>query len=199
MATTKLMAKKFNEWVKGKEARRARIEIYERIRDIPYAVIPDLNDPEHYVNILEINRGSCTPKHFLLANMYQRIGLRILFAVYPYRWDEFAELYPPNLIELARDMPISFHLACKVEIGGRLILVDATLDPALASVGLPVNRDWDGVSNTLLPVNPCGQEQIYHPSEAYLMQAQQTDKKVIKFYDGLNSWMDKLRATASTK
>ena len=182
-----------HEWIKGKSPLEARIEIFNRIRDIPYAVIHELNDSEHYVNILEFNRGSCTPKHFLLANMYDRIGLRVLYVVYPYKWDEFEDLYPPDLVELAREMPVCFHLACRVEIDGKLVYVDATLDPALAAVGLPVNKDWDGISDTMLPVNPCGEEQIYHTSEAYLMQAQNVDEKATVSYERLNSWMDKLR------
>jgi len=190
---TDIIKTKLREWVQGKSPINSRIEIFNRIRDIPYAVIPDLNNQEHYAKILELNRGSCMPKHFLLADMYNRLGLPVLFVVYPYRCDQFEDLYPPNLIDLAREMPTSFHLACKVEIEGRLVCVDATLDSALAAVGLPVNYDWDGISNALLPINPCGQEHIYHPSEAHLAQTQQIDKKVLRFYDGLNSWLDKSR------
>ena len=196
---TDIIEIKLHEWTQGKSPLKARIEIFNRIRDIPYAVIPDLNDPEHYIKMLELNKGSCTPKHILLANMYQRLGLHILFVIYPYRWDEFANLYPPDLAVLAREMPVGFHLACQVEIENRWVYVDATLDPALATVGLPVNSHWDGISDTMLPVNPCGQEQIYHPSEANLMQAQQIDDKALTFYDGLNSWMDKLRKGISNK
>ena len=154
---------KFREWTQGKNPGEARIAIFNRIRDIPYAVIPELNDHRHYLKILGLNRGSCTPKHFLLCTMFQKLGLQVLYVIYRYRWDEFAELYPPELWKLAKEMPLGNHLACKVDIGGKLVLVDATLDPSLAIVGLPVNQDWDGVSNTLLPVQPVGEEQVYHP------------------------------------
>jgi len=90
-------------------------------------------------------------------------------------------------------MPVSYHLACKVNIDERLVLVDATIDPALQKVGLPVNKEWDGISDTLLAINPCGEEQLYHPSEASLMQPQVTDEKSLAFYNGINSWMEKLR------
>lgn len=189
-----IIEKKFRDWTHGENLRKSRIEIFNRIRDIPYAVLPDLNDPEHYVKILEFNRGSCTPKHFLLADMYRRLGLPVLYAVYPFRWDEFGDLYPPELMAMAKEMPAGFHLACKVEIEGRLVLVDATIDPALVSLGLPVNMDWDGVSDMLLPLNPTGPEQIYHPSEAHLMQERQLDNKALTFYNRLNSWMDDIRA-----
>jgi hypothetical protein len=176
---------------------QARISIYRGIRDIPYAVIPELNDAERYVDILNLGRGSCTPKHFLLGNMFQRLGMLVLYVVYPYRWDDFGIYYPPRLRRLAEALPTSYHLACKVDIGGELVLVDATLDSALMNqtlerFGLPVNKEWDGASNTLLPINPCGEEQLYHPSEAYLMQARY-DEESLAFYRELNSWFEDIR------
>ena len=192
-----IVDQKFREWTKGKDAVQARVSIYQRIRDIPYDVIPELNDAERYVEILKLGRGSCTPKHFLLGNMYQRLGLLVLYVVYPFRWDNFGIYYPPRLRRLAEELPTSHHLACKVDIDGELVLVDATLDSALTNqalkrFGLTVNKEWDGVSNTLLPMNPCGEEQLYHPSEAYLMQPRY-DEKQLAFYRGLNSWFEDIR------
>jgi len=192
-----MVDEKFREWTRGKDAVPARISIYQKIRDIPYAVIPELNDAERYVDILRLGKGSCTPKHFLLGNMFQRLGLMVLYAVYPYRWDDYGIYYPPRLRRLAEELPTSYHLACKVDIDGELVLVDATLDSALTSqtlkrFGLTVNKDWDGVSNTLLPMNPHGEEQLYHPSEAYLMKAEY-DEKSLAFYRELNSWFEEIR------
>jgi len=190
-----MLDEKFRQWTQGKNAAQARVSIYQRIRDIPYAVIPQLVDAERYVDILRLGKGSCTPKHFLLCNMYQRLGLLVLYVVCPFRWDEWDETefnYPLQLKKLAEELPISYHLACKVEIDGKLVLVDVTLDSALKNAGLPVNQDWDGVSDTLLPMNPCGEEQFYHPSEAYLMQAQY-DEKSLAFYSELNSFFEEAR------
>ncbi|MBL7120035.1 MAG: hypothetical protein ISS53_05060 [Dehalococcoidia bacterium] len=190
----KIIDDKFNQWVQGKNAIEARISIYERIRDIPYATIPELTDFERYVDILSINKGSCTPKHFLLCNMYQRLGLSVLFAVYPFRWDEIELDYTPRLRKLAEAMPTSHHLACKVDIDGRLVLVDATLDLPLKKLGLTVNEQWDGESDTLLPIEPCGEEQLYHPLEAYSLQAQY-DERSLAFYREFNLWLDEIRKT----
>ena len=192
MVTTEIIDEKFRQWTQGKDAVEARVSIYQRIRDIPYAVIPQLVDAERYVEILKHGKGSCTPKHFLLCNMYQRLGMLVLYVVYPFRWDEFDIDYPPRLKQLAEALPISYHLACRVDVGGKLVLVDATLDPALKRLGLPVNEDWDGISNTLLPINPCGEEQLYHPSEAYLIQARY-DEKSLAFYNELNQWLEEVR------
>ena len=186
---------KFREWTKGKNAVEAKVNIYERIRDIPYAAIPEIADSKRYVEILNLGKGSCTPKHLLLGDMYQRLGMQVLYVVYPFRWDNIEDLkidYPSQLRKLAEELPTSYHLACKVDIDGEFVLVDATLDPALERLGLPVNKEWDGISNTVLPINPCGEEQLYHPSEAGFIQSQ-TDGESRAFYDELNLWLDKAR------
>jgi len=188
----RLVEQKFREWTQDKNAVEARVSIYQRIRDIPYALIPELVDAERYVEILKLGKGSCTPKHFLLCDMYQRLGMLVLYVVYPFRWDDVEIDYPSRLRRLAEELPTSYHLACRVDIDGELVLVDATLDPALARLGLPVSKEWDGVSNTLLPMNPCGEEQLYHPSEAYLMQARY-DQKTLAFYNEFNSWLEDVR------
>jgi len=187
-----MLNEKFRQWSQGKDTTQTRISIYERIRDIPYAVIPHLVDAERYVEILKLGKGSCTPKHFLLCNMYQRLGLLVLYVVYPFRWDEANFDYPPRLRRLAEELPTAYHLACKVEIDGELILIDATLDSALKRTGLPVNNNWDGVSDTLLPMHSCGKEQLYHPSEAYLMQAQY-DQESLAFYSEFNRFLEEMR------
>ena len=189
---TEIIEEKFNEWTQGKSAVGARVSIYERVRDIPYAVIPELIDSEGYVEILRLKKGSCTPKHFLLCAMYQRLGMAVLYAVYPFRWDEVEIDYPPKIRRLAKVMPTSHHLACKVDIDGRLVLVDATLDLALGKVGLPVNKEWDGKRDTLLPMKPCDEEQIYHPYEAFNIEGRPEERSLL-FYRELNSWLEELR------
>jgi len=181
------------KWTASKRGRDALIAVFNHIRDIPYAVLPELNHPQNYKRILEINAGSCTPKHLLMAEMYRRLGLDVLLAVYPYRWAEFEELYPPKLWKLAMIMPPVNHLACRVFINGRYALVDATVDRPLGSIGLPVNEHWDGESDTLLPVLPTGDEEIYHPSEALLMPPPDLDDTALAFYKGLNEYFERIR------
>jgi transglutaminase-like putative cysteine protease len=184
---------KFTEWTAGKKGREAMIAVYYRVRDIPYAVLPELNSPVDWVRILELNMGSCTPKHLLLANMFRRLGLNVLYAVYPYHWAEFEELYPPELWKLALRMPPVNHLACKVEINGRFVLVDATIDPPLGKIGLPMNATWDGKSDTILPVLPIGEEEIYSQDEAGLMPPPDVTDEQRAFYRGLNMYFQRIR------
>ena len=62
----------------------------------------------------------------------------------------------------------------------------------LKRLGLPVNGKWDGISKTLLPVNPCEEGPLYYPSEAYLQRAL-PDEKSLAFSDELNSWLEQIR------
>jgi hypothetical protein len=179
----------------GKDAVQARISIYENVRDIPYAVLPELNSPDNFADILTLGRGSCTPKHLLLSDMFQRLGLMVLFAVYPFYWSDSSEVMVGNLEpirEMAEALPMSHHLACRVDIDGRLVLVDAALDLPLEKSGLVINHHWDGFSDTLLPMTPCGEEQLYHPSEVHLMEAR-SGQQWLEFYAVLNSCLEKVR------
>ena len=187
-----IQEQRFREWTEGKNAVEARIIVFERIRDIPYAVIPELVDAQRYVEILNLGKGSCLPKHFLLCDMYQRLGMLVLYVAYPFRWAELEANYPPRLRRLAGAAPPRYHLACRVEIDGQLVLVDATLDAVLKKLGLPVNDSWDGFSSTRLAVRPCGEEELYHSSEAYLTQAQY-DESTLVFNNELNLWLEEAR------
>ncbi len=122
--------------------------------------------------------------------------MTVLYACYPFRWDEVEVDYPPKLRKLARVIPTSYHIACKVEINGELVLVDATLDPALERLGLPVNKEWDGISDTQLPIVSCGEEQLYHPSESSHIEAR-LDNKSLSFYKELNLWLAEVRRSFS--
>jgi len=83
---------KFNEWTKGLNPLQARVNIFRNIRDIPYAVVPSIMDYRRYTDILRVGKGSCSPKHFLLCEMFRRLDLPVLFVVYPHRWDEIAKI-----------------------------------------------------------------------------------------------------------
>ena len=182
-----------HEWTHGEEPREARITIYYNIRDIPYAAIPELREPRRYHEILKFNTGSCTPKHILLGKMYEKIGLEALYAVYPFRWEDFTPIYPENLRRLAEDMPEANHLACRINIDGKLTLVDATLDLPLGRAGFPVNQEWDGMRDTILAVNPCGEEELYDSSEIFTAQSRPLDDRSLAFYNALNVWLKQLR------
>ena len=190
-----IVDKKFNEWTQGLDPLQARISVFRHIRDIPYAVVPSIMDYRGYRNIFKEGKGSCSPKHFLLCEMFHRLGLPVFYVVYPHRWEEIAKImgeYSERLEKMARALPVTRHLACKVEINDRLVLVDATFDLSLQKAGFTVNTGWDGKSDMLLPVSPCGAEEWYCPSEARLMKTS-LDPQFQVFYPELNRFLDQMR------
>jgi transglutaminase-like putative cysteine protease len=189
-----LISQRFEEWRASKNPVEARISIFERIRDIPYAVTPETQDSEKGPEeMLRVNKGSCQPKHYLLGEMFQRLGIPIFYVVYRFRWDELEVDYPQHLKELSKRMPVSRHLACRARINDELVLVDATCDLPLERIGVLVNRYWDGFGNLALPVHPLGKEEIYHSSERASLAPPLFSNVEAEFFLSLNKWLDEVR------
>jgi len=117
-------------------------------------------------------RESCSPKHFLLCKMFQKLGLSVLYVVYPQPvgWDRGNYgRYSLRLKNMALALPVSRHIACKVEIDDKLVLVDATLDSPLQKSRFSGNTEWDGRA-----IHCCRwllrDEELYSPTEARLMR-----------------------------
>lgn len=145
----------FREWTLGLDPRGSRISVFEHIRDIPYSLSVRMTGPDTAPEqILSAGKGYCGPKHYLLAAMFRRLGLEVVFATFPFLWNDPDLRYPPDLRALAAAVPVAYHLACRVRINGKWVLVDATWDPALEKGGFPVNRHWDGFSETRCAVKP---------------------------------------------
>ena len=159
---------KFLEWTSGLNPRQCRIEIFEHIRDIPFGLIPEVVDPEDLpAYILTHERGSCSPKHFLLGIMYEKLHIPIKYAIYPFYWKDQDIKYSEELRELAGHMPLQYHVACKGYINQKWILLDATYDPPLKKAGFPVNETWDGMCETLNAVKPL--DEIIHKNVTKLI------------------------------
>ena len=178
-----------------------RIAIFNRVRDIPYAVIPELRNPyTGPLKILKMNKGSCSPKHFLLGELYENMGIRTRYFSYPIYWKDLIDMgieLPSELLTIARNHRIlDYHLCLKIQIDRKWILVDATWDPPLKKVGFPVNENWDGLSDTKLAVNSI-QETMHEDAEGRYRYVQNKEKEYTneytekrdEFYRALNNWM----------
>jgi hypothetical protein len=150
-----LVNRKFFEWTFGLDQHQSRISIFEHIRDIPYSLAVPMRDPKTAPEqILVHGKGYCAPKHFLLAEMYRKLGLEVVYATFPFLWNDPDLQYPPELRILATGLPVAHHLACRVRINKRWVLVDTTWDLPLAKVGFPINEHWDGYADTKCAVKP---------------------------------------------
>jgi len=150
-----LVDKKFHDWTHGLDTRDSMVSIFAHIRDIPYSLIVPLQDPKTSIEQLLIaGKGSCGPKHYLLAEMYRKLNLSVVFATIAFSWNDPDLQYPPDIRKQAVRLPVAYHLSCRVQIGCRWILVDATWDRPLGRAGFPVNDHWDGYSETRCAVKP---------------------------------------------
>jgi transglutaminase-like putative cysteine protease len=150
-----LVTSAFKEWTSGLDTQQSMISIFEHIRDIPYSFAVPRGDPvSGPEGMLRAGRGNCGPKHYLLAEMYRRLNLSVVYATIAFSWNDPDLHYPPRIRELAASVPISHHLACRVQIGCRWVFVDATWDRPLVRAGFPVNEHWDGRADTKCAVKP---------------------------------------------
>ncbi len=145
----------FAEWTGGLDTRQSMISIFSHIRDIPYSFWITAHDPKKQAEqLLELGKGSCGPKHYLLAEMFRKMNLSVIYATIAFSWNDPDLHYPSELRKYAALLPIAHHLACRVQIGCRWVLVDATWDPPLARGGFPINDPWDGYSEMKWAVKP---------------------------------------------
>jgi hypothetical protein len=145
----------FTKWTQGLDTRESMCSIFSHIRDIPYSLVVPLTHAKTLQDeILVAGKGSCAGKHYLLADMFRSLNLHVVYASFPFLWNDPDLHYPPQLRELAASLPVAHHLACRVQIGCSWVLVDATWDLPLAKAGFPVNDHWDGYSETRCAVKP---------------------------------------------
>jgi hypothetical protein len=150
-----LVLSAFHAWTQGLDTRESMCSIFSHIRDIPYSLVAPVNDAKTpQEQILIAGKGSCGAKHYLLAEMFRNLNLTVVYATFPFLWNDPDLHYPPQLRKLAATLPVAHHLACRVQVGCNWILVDATWDLPLAKAGFPVNEDWDGYSGTKCAVKP---------------------------------------------
>lgn len=196
-----LLIKILNEWREGRPQKEASIVIFERIRDIPYYLVPQIDNPQEWgTSIVRNNQGSCSPKHYLLGFLFDKLGIPIKYVTFPFRWNKQRIDYPQELKKLAQGSPIGYHVACRALIEKRWVLVDATWDRGLEKAGFPVNVKWDGVSDTLNAVTPF--EEVIHESLQDRLEYVKKKKELYseeekaiyaKFIEDFNSWLEILR------
>lgn len=183
----------FENWTAGLDAVAARVSVFERIRDIPYALAPELVDPLlGPPGILRKGEGSCSPRHFLLGRMFEMLDMLLRYVTYTCEWIDQGIAMPPRL---AASLPLEYHVNCDALIDGRWVMVDATWDPPLERADFPVNMTWDGRSDTLNAVKPI--DRIVHESAAERDEyARAMEAAYSRFVEDFNAWLLEVRRGA---
>ncbi len=181
----------FTEWTQGLDPRRARVALFERVRDIPYCY-PASREPDE---VLRQGRGSCSGKHYLLGELYRRLGLRVRHMICTHRFNESPLPFPEEMQEMLRkDEIVDVHDYLQIEVDGVWADIDATWEKGLREFGFPVVDEWDGRSSMVLSV--VAEEHAVVDGEpgrakeemlATLSPRQRALRK--RFLEALNGWM----------
>lgn len=128
-----------NDWLIMMLLGKERIVfLFELVREIPYGNI----GKRSLSAVLEQKKGSCSGKHLLLGNLYELLGLKVKYMMGKTNLRDLNRIFPSEL-RLAEDV-IDFHNYLKICPESNWLTVDATFDSALAKLGLPVNKEWQG-------------------------------------------------------
>lgn len=186
----------FEEWTKGADPFHARIVLFERVRDLPYAY-PTSRDP---IEVLRASRGSCSGKHYLLGALYRELNLPVRHMICTHRFNESPIAFPEEMQDMLRKNEIvDLHDFVQIDVGGNWVDVDATWQVALRAFGFPVNEEWDGTTAMALSVVPDELTLVESDPErqkeamlAKLTPRQRTLRK--QFLEELNQWVQELTA-----
>src|ERR1700687_3895812 len=189
-----ILRETFEEWTRGRDPMQARIVLFEHVRDIPYTY-PASREP---IEVLQRGCGSCSGKHYLLADLYRLLGLQVRHMICTHRFNESPLVFPPPMQELLRKNEIvDLHDYLQIAIDDEWIDVDATWERGLREFGFPVNEEWDGKRAMLLSVVPEDFAVAEHDPErlkeellSKLTPRQRTLRK--QFLEALSGWVQEL-------
>jgi hypothetical protein len=151
-----VLKKILSKWTFSLSENEARKKIFTNIRDMEYHISPGYFYTKNSLSrVLKEGKGFCLSKHYLLGELLELSGYEVKYCTYEFNWDKIDVDFPENISELVKELPLTYHVACRVFMEGRWVLLDATWDKNLREKGFPVNK-WDGVSDTVLAVRAIG-------------------------------------------
>jgi transglutaminase-like putative cysteine protease len=184
------------EWTAGRDPVAARVALFERVRDLPYRY-PASRDP---LEVLRLPGGSCSGKHYLLGELFRRLGLPVRHMLCTHRFNDSPLPFPEHMQELLdKNEILDVHDYLQISVDGNWIDVDATWPLGMRDFGLPVTDDWDGKSPMNLTVIPDEHEEVQgDPAKAKeqslskLTPRQRMLRK--QFLEALSQWASELQA-----
>ena len=182
-------------WTAGLSDAKAPVQLFEKVRDIPYGTIGS-RDP---LAVLEMNRGTCSGKHFLLGSLYRRMGISVKGMVARHTYAELPRSidYPENLKELLErgDGIPDYHNFIKIHFMGRWMTLDATFDSGLRDCF--VVNDWDGDKDTELSVKAQDIWEPAYPRDFKINKLSELSPDIQRkretFLEAFSKWLETLR------
>jgi hypothetical protein len=153
------------------------------------------------VKVIANNLGSCSGKHILLRDLLREVGWEaevITMFTHFNRGIPSHHAMPAELRAMIEgEVVCDFHHYVRVQMREGWHKLDATWHDALIPYGFPVNRDWKGLSDTVLAATPIHEypavEDLIARKQQLLAEltAQQREFRA-KFFRLLTEWMTTL-------
>lgn len=177
----------------GLDERQRRQAAFYLVQRVPYKLTAWTGDPD---SLFTLQRGDCRHKSAALRRLYRAWGLQTVAVRVPFDW---ADLPIPGSVLSPLDETRGIHDAIEVRIDGRAVLVDATWDAALGSIGFPMTGNWDGISPTLAVTQNA--DIIVRPNDVpdgtnlydRFGIAWPVREKTLAFNRAFNAWSDEVR------
>lgn len=122
------------------------------VRDMPYRRASSRR-PEA---IVEEWQGTCSGKHYLLADVFRELGmdLRVMMCTHRFTADNTSH-FPADLRALVAESPVpDVHTFLWVSSGRGWTLLDATWPSSAGPLGMPVNAEFRPGENMTLACDP---------------------------------------------
>ncbi len=170
------------------------LDIYHAVRKIPYGSTGE-RDP---VKVIANNLGSCSGKHILLRDLLREVGWEAGIITMFTHFNRGVPSHPAMPADLRAMIDgedvCDFHHYVRVRTREGWHKLDATWHDALISYGFPVNRDWEGHSDTVLAAMPIREypavEDLVAWKEQLLTQLTPEEREFrSKFFTRLTEWM----------
>ena len=122
------------------------------VRDMPYRRASSRR-PEA---IVEEWQGTCSGKHYLLADVFRELGLETAVVMVTHRFTtENTGHFPPELRALVAESPVpDVHTYLRLSTPDGPAVVDATWPSSAAPLGMPVNREFTPGSDMTIACDP---------------------------------------------
>ena len=125
---------------------------FELVRDMPYCRASSRR-PEA---IVEEWRGTCSGKHYLLADIFRELGLeaRVIMCTHRFTADNTRH-FPAELRALVAEGPVpDVHTYLRVKTAAGWAVVDATWPGSAGPLGMTVNREFTPDSDMTIACDP---------------------------------------------